>query len=661
MSAPQFYGLFVGIDSYLPPVPPLDGCVNDMRAMKDYITRNVAPENLHLEVLENDQATRMNVVEKFESHLSQAGENDIAFFYYSGHGSQEPAHEMFWHLEPDKKNETIVCYDSRSADGSDLADKELATLIDLVSANKPHFLVVMDCCNSGDGTREIAAGKTRQSPGSKKTRSLDSYILPRNLNSDRSVLSTSGVEKLEIPTPRHVLLSAAHSFQLAKETYLGGSPRGVFTFSLIEVLEASVGPVTYSDLMRRVRRLVTQRTYEQTPQLYSLDIDDSDQNFLGGSTARKANYYALSYDREDNEWSIDAGAVHGIMEGNAGEETLLAVYAEDANETELEDFNRSLGQVSVKSISAEQSNVRLEGDLWLDKETQYRAVVYSMPIQAMSACFVGDEGEGLPLLIKALESNMEASVYLSMTDKKQEADYLLHINNGQYVVTRGSDGVDQPLIKQLRGYTKEHAKKAIENLVHIARWERTLELKNPGSSLSSQAVKVSIYEADEDKEIMPGSNGYSFSYKESEGKSARPKFRVKLNNNSGQKLYVSLLYMSSSFEINPGVLPAGGIWLESGEEAWALNGRAITASVSEAHFNLGRSEVQETFKLIMSTTEVNAKLMRMKELDDPEPMTRAISKGKANTRSLMFDDEEETGSLDDWNTDEYGILVKRLD
>lgn len=660
MSAPQFYGLFVGIDSYLPPVPPLDGCVNDMRAMKDYITRNVAPENLHIEVLENEQATRMNVVQKFESHLSQAGPDDIAFFYYSGHGSQEPAHEIFWHLEPDKKNETLVCYDSRSADGMDLADKELATLIDLVSAKNPHFLVVMDCCNSGDGTRQISSGKTRQSPGSTQVRSLDSYILPRNLNSDRSALSTSGVEKLEIPTPRHVLMSAAHSFQLAKETYLGGSPRGVFTYSLIEVLEASVGPVSYSDLMRRVRRLVTQRTYDQTPQLYSLNIDDSDLNFLGGSTARKANYYALSYDREENEWSIDAGAVHGILEGTGGIDTILAVYAEDANESELEDSSRALGEVSVKKVTAERSTVRLEGDLWLDKQTQYRAIVYSMPIQPMPVSFVGDEGEGLPLIIEALSKDIDAAVYLSATDDLAEAAYHLHIKNNQYVVTRGSDGADQPLIEQLSGFTPENAKQAIDNLVHIARWERTLELKNPGSNLSPQSIKLSIFEADEDKEILPGSEGYMFSYKEADGKAGLPSFRVKLTNNSGQKLYVSLLYMSSSFEINPGTLASGGIWLESGEEAWALNGRSLRARVTDAHFQLGRLEVQETFKLVFSTTEINAKLMRMKELGEPKPATKSISKKKANTRSLMFE-EEDTGVEDDWNTDEYGVIVKRLD
>ena len=290
--APQeVYALLVGIDKYLPPVPPLDGCVNDMRAVRDYLKSRIPEDRLHMEILENEEATRMNIVSKFTDHLTQAGEADLAFFYYSGHGSQETAHEMFWHLEEDKKNETLVCFDSRLSDGMDLADKELATLIDGVKASNAQVVVIMDCCNSGSGTRavQIQEGenktKVRQTPDFEGERTLDSYILPRNQSTDRSALSTSGEEQLLVPEPRHVQMSAAQSFQLAKETYLGGSPRGVFTFSLIEVLEGAVGPMSYNDLMRRVRRLVTQRTYDQNPQLYAHTgfIDDLDNEFLGGS------------------------------------------------------------------------------------------------------------------------------------------------------------------------------------------------------------------------------------------------------------------------------------------------------------------------------------------------------------------------------------------
>ena len=67
-------------------------------------------------------------------------------------------------------------------------------------------------------------------------RSLDSYILPKQDDATRGTLEVSDVQEITLPQSRHVTLSAAHSFELAKETRLGGTRRGVFTYSLLEVL-----------------------------------------------------------------------------------------------------------------------------------------------------------------------------------------------------------------------------------------------------------------------------------------------------------------------------------------------------------------------------------------------------------------------------------------
>lgn len=326
------YALLAGIDKYRPPVPALDGCVNDMRAVRDYLVKRARETNtpLHLEVLENDQATRLNIVQKFEQHLARATRDDLAFFYYSGHGSQEHAHEVFWPIESDRKNETLVCFDSRTSDGMDLADKELATLIDIVAEKGAQVVVITDCCNSGGNTREVGMGKNRSlREVPPRTRSLDTYILPRKLHGERGTLSESGAEQSIVPNPRHIHLAAAHSHQLAKETWLGGSPRGVFTFSLLEVLEKAVGPLTYKDLARRVQNLVSKRTFEQHPQIHAPQIEDLDLEFLGGTLSKRANYFSLTYDR-DAGWTLDAGAVHGIPDPGLGQAAVFSVYAEDA-------------------------------------------------------------------------------------------------------------------------------------------------------------------------------------------------------------------------------------------------------------------------------------------------------------------------------------------
>ena len=162
----KIYPLLVALDLYDPSsrVPSLRGCVTDIESIELYLRSQVADGDWELvepRVLKNEQATREGVITGFQEFLCQATENDVALFYYAGHGAQERAPKVFLPLEPDGMNETLVCYDSRTTTGRDLADKELRYLINQVAKRNPHILVLMDCCHSGGGTREVAEG-TRQ-------------------------------------------------------------------------------------------------------------------------------------------------------------------------------------------------------------------------------------------------------------------------------------------------------------------------------------------------------------------------------------------------------------------------------------------------------------------------------------------------------------------
>ena len=154
------YALLVGIDAYPAPVNPLRGCVNDIRRVETLLRERLTPAHGQPDpfrplVLTDAQATRQAIVAGFRQHLRQAGPQDVALFYYSGHGSQAPSPPEFWHLEPDRLDETLVCWDSRLAEPNhwDLADKELAQLIAEVAVSGAHVVVILDCCHSGSGTR----------------------------------------------------------------------------------------------------------------------------------------------------------------------------------------------------------------------------------------------------------------------------------------------------------------------------------------------------------------------------------------------------------------------------------------------------------------------------------------------------------------------------
>ena len=111
----NIYALLVGIDDYPKPVTSLKGCINDVIAIEEYLESRVETEEfkLNLKTLRDEEATRQAIIDGFREHLCQANSNDVALFYYSGHGSRENAPPEFWNFQPDKLNETLVCYDSR--------------------------------------------------------------------------------------------------------------------------------------------------------------------------------------------------------------------------------------------------------------------------------------------------------------------------------------------------------------------------------------------------------------------------------------------------------------------------------------------------------------------------------------------------------------------
>ena len=224
---PNIFALLVGIDQYPEGVPPLAGCGNDIGAFETYLHERVGRSaiDLRVESLRDTGATRQNIIDGFRKHLSEAKEDDVALFYYSGHGSQNHTPPEFWYLEPDHLDETLVCHDSRLAGKYDLADKELAVLIAEVAKKNPHVLVILDCCHSGSGTRAPIAGgaaAVRRAITDVRVRPIDSYLAPgRDL--ERFVTAKSGkqYEWLMLPRGRHIVMAACRATRPARKCSCG--------------------------------------------------------------------------------------------------------------------------------------------------------------------------------------------------------------------------------------------------------------------------------------------------------------------------------------------------------------------------------------------------------------------------------------------------------
>jgi hypothetical protein len=388
----NLYALLVGIDNYPPGLSSLSGCANDIGAFSEYLDKHRAHEfESHRLILLNQQATRQRIIEGFRSHLCRATEQDVALFYFSGHGSQEPTPPEFWHLEPDRLNETIVCWDSRTKGGWDLADKELSKLIAEVSSASPHIVIILDSCHAADATREPQERMgARYVPPDERHRPLDSYICsPKDPPIFRDVAATP-VGRLDLHGGKHVLLAACRENQLAKEYATKGGPQGVFSYSLLEALRTSGSTLSYRDLEKSASALVRRNVMDQSPQLEATDLLDLDRPFLGGAVSGRRVCYTISFDNDLN-WTVDAGAVHGVSRPSARGTARFALFPIGTPMCDMTQLSSAVGWAEVTEVHPHLSHVKLVGIEAPDVNAVLSAVLIELPEPAIGVKLEGDE------------------------------------------------------------------------------------------------------------------------------------------------------------------------------------------------------------------------------------------------------------------------------
>lgn len=151
--------LLIGIDAY-PHVPPLDGCVNDVRLMRSVLEDTFGFPAGNITLLTNDQATREGILAAFDGLITATGKDDLVVFHYAGHGSQMTDREGD---EPSGFDSTITPFDSARAPGDnrDITDDEIHLKLEALGAKTSYTTLVFDACHSGTITRDVFGGKAR--------------------------------------------------------------------------------------------------------------------------------------------------------------------------------------------------------------------------------------------------------------------------------------------------------------------------------------------------------------------------------------------------------------------------------------------------------------------------------------------------------------------
>lgn len=672
----KIYALLVGIDEYPDPIPSLEGCVNDISAIAEYLEHRVATEDgyqLHMRSLNNQEATRQAIIDNFREHLCQAGSNDVALFYFCGHGSQEPAPPELWHLEPDHHNETVVCWDSRIEGKWDLADKELAKLIAEVAEKNPHILIVLDCCHSGSGTRDDDWEEitVRRAPTDKRQRPIDSFIFSLEEVDTLSRTSSSrsnSTNWLILPEGQHILLAACRDCEKAKEYYFNGKIRGTFSYFLLDTLQRANKAISYRDLFKRTDALVRSKVKDQSPQIEANELHDLAQPFLGGAIAQCNPYFTVTYHKKYG-WVIDGGAVHGVPPGTGNENTTLALFPFDSNPQQLRHLSNAKGEAVVIEVLPQLSQVDIRGIENLDRQMTFKAVVINLPLPPVGIYFQG-EAAGIELVRLSLQEagpNRQASLYVCEVETPEQAKVHVLAREGQYLIEDKGLVGDRSLIAPITGYVWQNASQVVQKLEHIARWTKTLELANPAKSrISLDAVQMQIIDL-EGREIQ--NSNIRFEYRYEDGQWKEPTFRLKLKNNSSENLYCTLVDLTETYGVFTNLFPTGGEWLEPGQEVSAYRGRPIPAKVKDKLWEQGCTEFRDFLMLIVSTAEFDARLLAQNDLESAH-QTRDVKRGLTYTSKSTLNrllnriqirhlGEEDEDLCDDWVTSQILITTSR--
>src|SRR5262249_49110568 len=156
-------------------------------------------------------------------------------------------------------------------------------------------------------------------------------------------------------------------------------------------------------------------------------------------------------------------------------------------------------------------------------------------------------------------------------------------------IMRAAD--DRPLVVDVRKTDAAGARQAINRLEHIARWLRIAELSNPTSRIRPDEIEMKIELSSDldashesatralDIETQGGELRLTYAF--NQGQWEEPWFRVKIRNKSNRSLYFILLDLTETYKISSELIPGGGVWLDPGEETYALAGEPVFASIPD--------------------------------------------------------------------------------
>lgn len=323
MAPSALHALLIGIDEYATGsgVASLRGCTNDARALRDRILSH--RQDTQCTLLLNQEATRARLIQEMTTLRTRARRDDLVWIHYSGHGSttRSPTPE-----NPSAMDESLVLWESRTAGGSDLRDKEFGVLLAAIAATGAQVVVFLDCCHAGGQTRSAAAPAVRACPPDlRQTIATGQPEVASSLHTENGLSSfvfqsSPGQDALEGVTVIAACGDDEKAAEILPSAGEGGRWHGAATWYLLRALDTSESGTTWAQIHASIYAGVRARYARQSPQL----IGPGDRLIFGGvGTTHTATLAVLAVSREAGKRRVQ---VSGGLAVGVGIGARLALY-----------------------------------------------------------------------------------------------------------------------------------------------------------------------------------------------------------------------------------------------------------------------------------------------------------------------------------------------
>jgi hypothetical protein len=256
--------LLVGINNY-PDPNKLNGCVNDINDMAEFITDRCGFHHKDVRMLTDKRATASNILERLAWLLNGIRTGDRILFHYSGHGAQIATRNPKG--EADKFDEVICPVDFDFDDNKTMIrDKDFARLFKSVPKGV-EFVWISDSCFSGGLTKGIL-----REPKGVSSFKHKHFILPDDICWRNKTAIANHVKPLGMKNATNVLnvalVSGCSEIQESADADINGRFNGALTFYLLQQLKAKEGlHMALSDVVKTTLRNLQKQGFTQHPEL----------------------------------------------------------------------------------------------------------------------------------------------------------------------------------------------------------------------------------------------------------------------------------------------------------------------------------------------------------------------------------------------------------